>query len=72
MMHPQHIHGRVDAFGNPLPPLSPVDLDGDGFIETPEAVPAIGPPILPLSSPPGTMNFPPLLAASSISLRPTI
>jgi hypothetical protein len=48
-IHPQHIHGRVDASGNPLPPLPPVDLDGDGFIETPEAEQFIGPPLLPLA-----------------------
>ena len=57
-MHPMHIHGRLDAMGNPLPPLPPSDQDGDGFIETPEAEPAIGPPLLPLDSPPGSGNFP--------------
>ena len=57
-MHPMHIHGRVDAFGNPLPPLVPSDLDRDGFIETPEAVPAIGDVLLPLDAPPGSGSFP--------------
>jgi len=39
----------VDALGNPLPPLLPADLDGDGFIETPEGEQFIGPPLLPLT-----------------------
>jgi hypothetical protein len=57
-IHPMHIHGRLDANGNPLPPLTPQDLDGDGFIETPEAEQFVGPVLLPLDSPPGSGNFP--------------
>jgi hypothetical protein len=57
-MHPMHIHGRLDAFGNPLPPLPPTDTDKDTFIETPEAIPAIGDVLLPLDTPPGSGNFP--------------
>lgn len=53
--HPQHIHGRFDAAGNPIDSVTPVpanDTDGDGFIEVLEGAAAYGPVILTLSSPP--------------------
>jgi hypothetical protein len=31
-----------------LPPSPPADIDGDGYIESPEAEMAVGPPIIPL------------------------
>lgn len=56
VIHVQHIHGRVDAMGNPLDSMTPTaanDTDGDGFIELAEGVPAYGPILLALSSPAG-------------------
>jgi hypothetical protein len=53
--HEQHIHGLFDQSGTPIPPMPSlaVDTDHDGFIETPEGEKAIGPIIVPLTSPPG-------------------
>lgn len=54
--HPQHIHGRFDAAGNPVDSITPTaanDSDGDGFIELAEGIPAYGPVIISLTSPPG-------------------
>ncbi|HYP08589.1 MAG TPA: hypothetical protein VER03_20305 [Bryobacteraceae bacterium] len=47
-IHPAHLHGKVGPGGILLPPAPPEDLDGDGYIETPEAELAVGPPIIPL------------------------
>jgi hypothetical protein len=57
-VHMQHIHMLLDSSGHPMPPLPPVDLDHDGFIETPEAVQFVGPPVLDLSLTPGSKTFP--------------
>lgn len=46
--HPAHLHGKIGPGGTLLPPSPPVDLDGDGFIETPEGELAVGPPLIPL------------------------
>lgn len=54
--HPQHIHGLVGTNGHPQVSLAPTetnDADGDGFIELAEGLPAYGPVLLPLTSPPG-------------------
>lgn len=50
--HPMHIHGFAD--GTPSDPTAASDTDGDGFIETPEGVQAIGPILLPLAQQGGT------------------
>ena len=60
-VHIQHIHGRFDAAGNPADSVTPTlaqDMDGDGFIELAEGLPAYGPIILNLDSPSGSGNFP--------------
>ena len=56
MVHPQHIHGRLDPAGNAIEsnvPTRAVDMDNDGFIEVAEGQETYGPVILPLTSPPG-------------------
>ncbi|MBP2312861.1 hypothetical protein [Azospirillum soli] len=50
--HPMHIHGFSD--GTPSDPTAASDTDGDGFLETPEGVLAIGPILLPLVQQGGT------------------
>lgn len=59
-VHPAHLHGKIGPGGTLLPPTAPVDLDGDGYIETPEGELAVGPPIIPLGEftvgPSGTLN----------------
>jgi PEP-CTERM motif len=57
--HPAHLHGIVSG-GMLLPPGTPVDTDGDGYIETPEAEAAAGPPVVNLGiftvGPSGVLN----------------
>jgi PEP-CTERM motif/CHRD domain len=56
-IHAIHIHGRLDGSGNALPPLTPQDLDHDGFIETPEGAHFVGDVLLSLDNPPGSGIF---------------
>lgn len=63
MPHAQHIHGRMGPDGMPMNSVTPTmedDTDGDDFIELAEGLPAYGPIIVPLTSPPGgeATNFP--------------
>lgn len=54
-LHVGHIHGTLDAAGNPTDAMCPTledDADGDGFIELGEGVPQYGPIIIPLGPPP--------------------
>ncbi len=50
--HVQHIHGLFSggAVADSMTPTLANDLDGDGFIELAEGLPAYGPIILPLAS----------------------
>lgn len=50
--HVQHIHGLFSggAVANSILPTLADDLDGDGFIEVAEGLPAYGPIILPLAT----------------------
>lgn len=60
-VHPQHIHGLLDASGNPIDSTTPtlaVDNpanggNGDGVIELGEGATTYGPILIPLTSPPG-------------------
>jgi Ca2+-binding RTX toxin-like protein len=54
--HIMHIHGRVAEDGsaqNSRVPSEAFDTDGDGFVELAEGIPAYGPVLLNLSTPPG-------------------
>lgn len=55
-VHPQHIHGLFDSNNAQVDSVLPTaanDVDRDGFVEVAEGLPAYGPVILPLTSPPG-------------------
>ncbi|MGH8124925.1 MAG: PEP-CTERM sorting domain-containing protein [Rhodanobacteraceae bacterium] len=60
--HAQHLHGPLDANGNPIqatvPTLAADDTNGDGFIELGEGQMAYGPILVPLSIGAGTGVFP--------------
>lgn len=61
--HLMHIHGIIAETGHPAVSTLPTtanDTDGDGFIEMAEGLPAYGPVLLPLTSPPGgaTADYP--------------
>ncbi|RAI02121.1 hypothetical protein DLJ53_12170 [Acuticoccus sediminis] len=66
--HAQHIHGLMDADGNPVDSTTPTladDADRDGFVEVLEGVPSYGDVLLPLDNPDGM--FPMTAADGSLS-----
>jgi uncharacterized protein (TIGR03382 family) len=58
--HPNHIHGFANGMPSVLPPPT-ADTNGNGIIETPEAIPYIGPVLIDLGNlvvgPTGTVNL---------------
>jgi hypothetical protein len=76
VVHPAHIHGPIGPNGTSLPAMLPspaLDTDRDGFIETPEAERAVGPPLLSLTAPPGgnPQNFPAATSAGTLQFQET-